>query len=210
MFSIIGGLLSSVAPVELLKVLLGGFLLFDAAAGFVEKPESKVTTPNRSKAILGGTLSGVAGGIIGTGGAMRAIFLHHFLRDKTAYIATSAVIGLCIDASRIPVYVTQYPAAATSGILPLVVVTVSASLVGVLVAQHFLKYISTRQFRRAVLVTLVFAGVSLIVQGLGEYSAREQNKKQREGVYGQIHNDGSHVLHASCISVHWIEWQPTG
>jgi uncharacterized membrane protein YfcA len=188
--------------------VLGGFLVFDATAGFVEKSERRVTSPNRSKAILGGTLCGIAAGIIGTGGAIRAIFLHHFLRDKTAYIATSAVIGLCIDASRIPVYVTLYPAAATRGILPLIVATVSASLVGVLVAQHFLKYISTRQFQRVVLVTLIVAGVALIVQGLGEYSAREENKKKREAVYAEIHDRRSYVLYASCISVHSIEWQP--
>jgi uncharacterized membrane protein YfcA len=129
--SIVGGLFSSVAPVAVLQTVLGAFLVFDGVAGLLGRSEDEWKTQNRAKAVLGGALSGLVAGIIGTGGAMRALFLHHFLREKTAYIATSAVIGLLIDASRIPVYLTQYPETATSGMLPLILMSVSGAFVGV-------------------------------------------------------------------------------
>ena len=164
-FSIAGGLLSTVAPVEFLKIVLGLFVITDASAGFLKK-SGAMKPPERSKALVGGALSGFAAGIIGTGGAMRAIFLQRFVREKEAYIATSAVIALCIDISRIPVYVTQYPAGVTQGILPLLAATVLAGLTGILIAQHFLKYVSTDRFTKLILAALVIAGISLVVQGL--------------------------------------------
>ena len=165
-FSIVGGLLSSLAPAALLQIALGAFLVLDGAAGLSARSESDLKLPQRSKAILGGALSGLVAGVIGTGGAMRALFLHHFLREKAAYIATSAFIALLIDASRIPVYWTQYPSGATSGMVPLILVSVSGAFLGVITARQFLMRVGTQRFRKVVLAAVVAAGISFIVQGL--------------------------------------------
>ena len=165
-FSIVGGLLSSFAPVALLQIALGAFLVFDGVTGLSGRAESESGMQKHSKAVLGGALSGLVAGIIGTGGAMRAMFLHHFLREKTAYIATSAFIALLIDASRIPVYWTQYPKTATSGVVPLILVSISGAFLGVIAAWQLLKHVSTQWFRKVVLAALVVAGIALIGGGL--------------------------------------------
>jgi uncharacterized membrane protein YfcA len=122
--------------------------------------------PGTGPALIGGALSGFAAGIIGTGGAMRALFLHHYVPDKDGYIGTSALIGLMIDISRIPVYLTEYPADATSGILPATIATVVAGLLGVFTARALLKNVSTERFQRTLSVALAAAGVMFIVQGI--------------------------------------------
>jgi uncharacterized membrane protein YfcA len=161
----IGGLVSAVAPLSLLKVLLGGFLIFDAATSFKKSRAEQHMKSGTVRAVIGGSVSGFAAGIIGTGGAMRAMFLHHFLREKNQYIATSAVVALVIDASRIPIYLTQYPEAATSHLFPTIFATVAAGLLGVLFARRFLKNVGTEKFRRVLMVALIAAGVSFVVQG---------------------------------------------
>src|SRR3989344_8510614 len=74
--TIAGALLVNHAPQELLKLLLGVFLLlFSIAAlvkpGFTFKPEPR-------NAVIGGGLSGFLAGLIGTGGALRGAFLTSF------------------------------------------------------------------------------------------------------------------------------------
>jgi uncharacterized membrane protein YfcA len=164
-FSLLGGLVSAVAPMPFLKMLLGGFLIFDAAASFKEKSNGPGAKPGNIRAVLGGSVSGFAAGIIGTGGAVRALFLHHFLREKNDYIATSAVIALVIDASRVPVYLTQYPTA-TSHLWPIIFATVSAGLLGVLFARGLLKNVGTEKFRGVLMFALIAAGGLFVVDGL--------------------------------------------
>lgn len=165
-FSMVGGLLSSFVPVALLQIVLGIFLVFDGVAGLWRRAGTESKMPKSSQALLGGSLSGLVAGIIGTGGATRAIFLHHFLPDKPSYISTSALIALLIDAARIPIYWTQYPKTATSGVLPLILLSVSGALVGVIAARQFLKYVSTQSFRKVVMAAVVTAGIALIGEGL--------------------------------------------
>jgi len=165
-FSMVGGLLSSFAPVALLQIALGVFLVFDGVAGLLGRAGTESKMPKHSKAVLGGSLSGLVAGIIGTGGATRAIFLHHFLREKASYISTSALVALLIDAARIPIYWTQYPKTATSGVLPLILLSVSGAFLGVIASRQLLKHVSTQKFRKVVLAALVTAGVALIGEGL--------------------------------------------
>ena len=168
-FSPIGGVLSSIAPTSVLKILLGLFLIFDAAIGFLERRSNpQETAPGAVHALIGGAFSGFAAGVIGTGGAVRALFLHRFLRGKEDYVATAAVIALAIDATRIPVYVALYPTSSMASLAPLTIVIVAAGFVGVFAARSFLQRVSIERFRKVLFVMLTAAGVLFVVQGLRE------------------------------------------
>ena len=78
-FSFLGSALSAAAPSTLLRTALGLFLIADAGSGLWR------AAPARA--------SGFMAGLIGTGGALRAFFLHRFLPERHAYVATSAAIG---------------------------------------------------------------------------------------------------------------------
>lgn len=167
LFSLLGGLLSAVVPVSALQIALGAFLIFDAATGFLQKPGDQRKSPGPFRALVGGAFSGFAAGIIGTGGAVRALFLHRFVPDKNTYVATSAVVAVIIDASRIPVYATQYPRAVTTDLLPITIAAVAAGFIGVFLARAFLRDVTTERFRKVLFVALIAAGVLFIAQGLG-------------------------------------------
>ena len=53
---------------------------------------------------MGGFGSGFMGGLSGHQGALRAMFLTRRLPDKMSYAATASILALCVDLSRIPVY----------------------------------------------------------------------------------------------------------
>jgi uncharacterized membrane protein YfcA len=84
--------------------LLGIFLIVLSVL-FLIKPKLAFPT-NRKSLVLGGGVSGFLVGLIGTGGALRAGFLTGLKMDKEKYIATSAVVALGTDATRIPYYIT--------------------------------------------------------------------------------------------------------
>jgi uncharacterized membrane protein YfcA len=166
-FSVLGGMLSAVAPVAALKIVLGGFLILDAVLGFLEKAGDQRKSPGFLHALVGGASSGFAAGIIGTGGAVRALFLHRFVPEKNEYVATAAVVGLIIDASRIPVYATQFPQTVTMGLLPITITAVAGGLIGLFLARSFLKDVTTERFRKFLFTALIAAGAMFILQGIG-------------------------------------------
>jgi uncharacterized membrane protein YfcA len=55
---------------------------------------------------LGGLLSGFSGGFSGHQGALRSAILSKVTIDKQLFVATSVLISLCIDVSRISIYST--------------------------------------------------------------------------------------------------------
>ena len=62
---------------------------------------------NTRTTITGGSISGFITGIVGTGGALRAMFLTGFNLEKTKYVATAAVIALAMGSTRITSYLYQ-------------------------------------------------------------------------------------------------------
>ncbi len=100
--TIVGALLVNYIPQNLLKLVLGIFLLIFSISSIV-KPDFKFRSSNKN-AVIGGALSGFLAGLIGTGGALRGAFLTAFNLEKNVYIATAAVIALVVDITRIPIY----------------------------------------------------------------------------------------------------------
>ncbi|MFZ5933196.1 MAG: sulfite exporter TauE/SafE family protein [Patescibacteria group bacterium] len=103
--TLVGASLVSFTPQELLKGILGIFLVLYSLMVFWK--EDFAVRPTLTNSVLGGGLSGFLAGLIGTGGALRGTFLTGFGLPKEKYIATSAAIALAVDVTRIPIYFSQ-------------------------------------------------------------------------------------------------------
>src|SRR3989344_7795416 len=82
--TIFGALLVNYTSQNILKLCLGIFLLFFAIVSFI-KPKLKFRA-SKKNAVIGGSVSGFLAGLIGTGGALRSVFLTSFNTRKNVYI----------------------------------------------------------------------------------------------------------------------------
>ena len=175
--SFLGAWLSLWLSPSLMRLLLGGFLVLYAtlgrlpsgsrsslAEGVVAVSATTVRVPARTSTLVtGGALSGLIAGVIGTGGAVRSMCLLAFGLPKEAYLGTSAVIALVVDATRVPVYLSQ-------GLLPrdlwliLAALTVVA-FAGAWLGQRLVRIIPAARFKQFVLVLLLLMGAKLLWDG---------------------------------------------
>ena len=161
-----GAVLVARLPGVAVRAAFGGFLLVYVAS---EVLGSRWRLPRqRATLIGGGVASGLVAGLLGTGGAIRSACLLVFGLPKEVYIGTSAAIALCVDATRLPVYIAKglFP----SSLLPLLAVLTVAAFAGSWVGQRLVRRISGTAFHRFVLGLLGLMGVKLLVEawhGLG-------------------------------------------
>lgn len=101
-FVILGGFLSKWIQTQYLELTLGVFLIGLSLLFLIKK--NLVIKPQKKQSIIGGTLSGFAAGLLGTGGAIRGLTMAAFNLEKNVFIATSAFIDFMIDFSRTFVY----------------------------------------------------------------------------------------------------------
>jgi len=101
-FVVLGGFLSKWVNPFYLEVVLVVFLLVFSLFFLLKKRFA--VQPSTKNALIGGALSGFSAGLLGTGGAIRGLTMAAFNLEKSAFIATSAVIDLMIDFSRTLVY----------------------------------------------------------------------------------------------------------
>lgn len=123
-----------------------------------------VLQPTRRNAILGGGLSGLVAGLVGTGGAIRGVTLTAFGLEKNAFVATSAWIDMGVDLSRSVVYTAQgYVKSETWLYLPALAVI---SYAGTWIGRRVLGTLAQEQFRMVVLWLVLLVGVFLIASEL--------------------------------------------
>jgi uncharacterized membrane protein YfcA len=109
-------------------------------------------------------LSGFLAGLIGTGGALRAMFLNAFQLPKERYIATAAAIALAVDATRIPVYISgDFLDSNVYWLIPLIFFT---AIAGSFVGKKIVDRIPQNLFRRIVLLAVFIVGVKFIIDWL--------------------------------------------
>jgi phosphohistidine swiveling domain-containing protein len=104
-FVTIGALLTAIVPVDQLELGMNVVLVF-LAIYLIINFNKKLEMNNRNL-YIGGVLSGLMAGLVGTGGAIRGLTLAAFNLSKEVFIATSALIDLGVDFSRAVVYVSQ-------------------------------------------------------------------------------------------------------
>ncbi len=112
-------------------------------------------------ALAGGAASGIYAGILGTGGALRALFLNAFKLPKDRYIATAAMLALVTDVTRIPIYLNN-GLHLTSTIPKLILLATPVSLFGTWLGRRLVTVIPRAALRRIVLVALFGVGVKLV------------------------------------------------
>ena len=154
-----GAMLISIIPLALVKIVLGVFLILYAVYSFI-KPVFRLKK-SRPTAIVGGTLSGFLAGLIGLGGAIRGAFLTAFNLPKEIYVATSAMIAVVIDMTRIPTYLMTKTIQDNSYyvLLPFLFIT---AYFGVRTGKVLLQKINQKMFRRLVSIALFAVGVKIL------------------------------------------------
>lgn len=155
-----GAMLISSTPLEAIKIVLGLLLIVYAVYSFI-KPEFGLKK-SKPTAVLGGSLSGFLAGLIGLGGATRGAFLTAFNLPKEIYVATSAMIAIVIDITRIPTYLITKTVQDHSYYVLLPFLCVMAFF-GVRTGKVLLQKINQDTFRRIVSVALFAVGLKILI-----------------------------------------------
>ena len=141
-------------PIILTYIL--GFFLIVMSSIFLIFQKLKVS-PKTKNAIVGGSLSGLSAGLLGTGGAIRGVTLSAFRMNKDKFIATSAVIDMAVDSSRTVVYYFNgYIHKHDMYLIPILIVI---SIIGIYIEKHILSKVSQDQFRNFVLILILLIGI---------------------------------------------------
>jgi uncharacterized protein len=161
LFSFLGASIVGILSQDILKIILGIFLIIISVI-FLLRPELRLPT-NRNTVVTGGSVSGLITGLVGTGGALRATFLTGFNLEKTKYIATAAVIALGTDAARIPSYLNQgFLLQQYYYYIPILAVT---AIGGSYVGKKIVGRIDQNIFRRIVLIAIIIVSMNFILSG---------------------------------------------
>lgn len=162
LLTIAGALLVNYTPQELLKLILGAFLLLFSIASLA-KPDFTFASSNRN-AIIGGGVSGFLAGLVGTGGALRSAFLTAFHLKKNVYIATAAAIALAVDITRIPIYFgSGFLEQKFYAYIPLLfIIAIAGSYAG----KKIVDKIPQHAFRQFVLAAIAIVSVKFIYDGM--------------------------------------------
>ena len=161
--SIIGALLQNQVPSKPLLLLVGAFLVILPILTLSERWIG-YTIPEANDRV-GGFGSGFMGGLSGHQGALRAMFLTRRLPDKMAYAATASVLALCVDLSRIPIYLF-FRTEEISNQLTLIFVLVISALVGVRVGKKWLQSLKSSHIHNMVMAGIICSGFFYIIEAL--------------------------------------------
>tara|TARA_Y100000385_G_scaffold282879_1_gene338060 strand:+ start:2072 stop:2809 length:738 start_codon:yes stop_codon:yes gene_type:complete len=159
-FVIIGGLLSKWIQPILLEVFLGFFLIALSLLFLIKK--DLVIAPGKKESVIGGTLSGLAAGLLGTGGAIRGLTMAAFNLEKSAFIATSAFIDFAIDSTRTVVYYFNgYIHSHDMIYVPFLIVI---GWIGTYTGKLILNHIPQERFKRLALTLILVIGIMTILK----------------------------------------------
>lgn len=159
LFVVIGAYFSKFFDPKILTYILGFFLIATSLV-FLIFQKLKIN-PKTNNAIIGGSLSGLSAGLLGTGGAIRGITMAAFKMDKNTFIATSAIIDLGVDFSRTIVY--YFNGYMHKHDLYLVPILIGISILGTWLGKLILNKISQEQFRNFVLILILLIGIASII-----------------------------------------------
>lgn len=155
LLTLVGALLVSAFSQTTLQFVLGLFLIiYSLLSIWQDKLRLKPTGLNLG---LGGGLSGFLAGLIGTGGALRTAFLTAFGQPKDRYLATSAAIALAVDATRLPVYLSQ--GFLNKSYFPLVLLLFIVAFLGSYLGKIIVSRIPQPLFQKIVLLALLLIGL---------------------------------------------------
>lgn len=156
--TIVGASLVAYAPQNVLKLILGLFLLLFGIVSLL-KPDLRFP-PTGTSAIIGGSFSGFFAGLIGTGGALRGSFLIAFNLEKSVYVATAALIALAVDITRLPVYFASgFLAPQYYWYIPILL---GVALAGSFAGRRIVERVPQEAFRNIVFIAIALIGTKFI------------------------------------------------
>jgi uncharacterized membrane protein YfcA len=141
------------------KLLISALLLLFVLVEWV--PRWKQLTFPSSYMPIGGVLSGLAGGVSGMQGALRAAFLARAGLSRDAFVATGVVIACLIDISRLGVYSRMYALHRASLDLGLLATAVLSAFAGALVGRRFLEHLTMDAVRHVIAVLLLLMAIAM-------------------------------------------------
>lgn len=152
-FVLLGAWLTTLLPLAELEWLMSIVLV--ALALYLLFNRDKTLQQTDSNLHIGGAVSGLLAGLVGTGGAVRGLALAAFQLPKDIFIATSALIDLGVDLSRAGVYV--YNGYFDRQYLILIPFLIGISMLGSYLGKRILAYTSEAVFRYVVLIVIILA-----------------------------------------------------
>ncbi len=161
--AVIGAVLQDSVPQKPLLGLIGAFLILLPLLTLSQSWTGFMVPEANDR--IGGFGSGFMGGLSGHQGALRAMFLTRRLPDKMTYAATASVLALCVDISRVPVYLffRSEEILAHSQITVLLVV---AALLGVRAGKRWLESMKSEWIHNLVMVGIVSSGAFYIYEAV--------------------------------------------
>jgi len=142
--------------------ILGALLVLTAIAGLTDS--LKHWKPKGALVWILGALSGFFGGVVGNQGGLRAAALSSFGLSPADFVATSTVIGIFIDAARIPVYLYG-SGSRLEGIWVLIFTAIVGVLAGTLIGRRLLFGLSPSRFRLLVSIAVGLLGIKFLIAG---------------------------------------------
>lgn len=165
LFVIIGGVLTRYLDTTYLELCLGVFLVSMSLLFLIKK--NLVIKDGNTEAVIGGGLSGFLAGLLGTGGAVRGLTMAAFNMEKSAFVATSAVIDFGVDFSRTIVYF--FNGFITMEIAYYVPFLLIIGYLGTWIGKRMLEHIPQEKFKRFSLILILFIGLVTLIKVLFEY-----------------------------------------
>ncbi|MEF3078761.1 sulfite exporter TauE/SafE family protein [Winogradskyella poriferorum] len=158
LFVVIGGLASKLINTLFLEIFLGIFLVVLSLIFLIKK--NLTFNPTNKNAILGGSMSGLSAGLLGTGGAIRGLTMAAFNLEKSVFIATSAFIDFLIDFSRTFVYYNNgYIHKHDLKYVPFLLII---GLLGSFIGKKILAYIPQSAFIKLALYLILLIGIATL------------------------------------------------
>jgi len=158
---LLGALLGSHFSSPILSYILGALLIFAGLTGLTGI--SRKMRFGRKAAWLGGSVSGLLGGLVGNQGGIRSAALLGFNLEAKTFVATATAIALVVDGARMPVYFFTSPDTVRQLGLWIALMVAGASL-GTLVGGRVLARLPEIYFRRLVSLLILSLGIVMVVR----------------------------------------------
>ena len=159
--TIVGATLLTIIAADILKIALGAVLILYSIISFKNPISLKQT---KKIAVIGGSLSGFFAGLLGVGGAIRSTFMSSFKMNKESYIVTMAAIGMIIDLTRIPIYLSNNFVPYSMYIyIPIIF---ALAVVGTIIGKKVVFKMKEGVFRNIILIASSLAGIKFVYDGI--------------------------------------------
>lgn len=158
-FSVFGAKLAFVLPNDLLRTVLGYFLLAYTAF-LILNPQFKLKF-NMFNSLQGGIYAGFIAGLFGVGGTIRGAFLAAFNFPKSVYLSNSAIVLLMTDSSRLSTYFLE-GARLEQRLLVWLPLFIGLSYLGTKLGKKIVHKIPQKAFRYVICAFLAISAALLI------------------------------------------------